>query len=88
VPSSSNRRSDSPERCGQEHVVELDGAATPLALYRRRREQRLSSGVGDEESPFGIREQNRVRDGVDDRIQQRTFPAELILTLSQSVSSK
>ena len=71
------------ERRGKEHVVHPRGAAPSFALLLRRGEQGQRAGIRDEQAPFRIGEQNRVGDGIDDAVQQRSFAALLAIALGK-----
>jgi len=61
------------ERRGQQHVVHAHRAAPPFALFFGRGEQRQRAGVGDQQAAFGVGQQNRIGDGVDDVVEQRAL---------------
>ena len=61
------------QRRRQQHVVHADGAAAAFAFLFRGGEQRQRAGVGDEQPAFGVGEENRVGDGVDDVVEQRAL---------------
>ena len=58
------------QRRGQQHVVHAHRAAAPFAFLFRRGEQGQRTRVGDEQPAFGVGQENRVGDGVDDVVEQ------------------
>ena len=61
------------ERRREQHVVHPHGAPAAFTLLLRRREQREGARVRDQQPPFGVGQQNRVGDGVDDAVEQRAL---------------
>ena len=58
------------QRRRQQHVVHADGAAAAFAFLFRGGEQGQRAGVGDEQPAFGVGQENRIRHGVDDVVEQ------------------
>ena len=71
------------ERRRQQHVVHPHGAAAAFALFLRRGEQRQRAGVGDEQAAFGVGQQDRVGDGVDDAVEERALAALLAVAVGE-----
>ena len=71
------------ERRRQQHVVHPHGAAAAFALLLRRREQRQRARVRDQQPAFGVGQQNRVGDRVDDAVEQRALAPLLAVALGQ-----
>src|SRR5439155_15522601 len=59
------------ERGREEHVVEGDRAAPPLAVVLARRQQDLGARVGDDDAALGVGQEDRVGHRVDDVVEQR-----------------
>ena len=64
------------QRRGEQHVVQRGGAPPALARFFGRREQLLRVAVGDDQLAFGVGQQDRVGDGVDDAVEQHPLLAE------------
>ncbi len=58
------------ERGRKKHVVQAHRAAPALARVFRRGKQLFRVGVGDDQLAFGVGQQDRVGDGVDDAVEQ------------------
>ena len=75
------------QRRREQHVVQLDGAPAALALLLGRGKQLLGARVGDDQPAFGVGEQNRVGDGVDDREEQRALAPQLADLLGEAAAA-
>ena len=82
--SSSSRRASSVlgdrarrERRREQHVVQRDGATPALARVLGRGKQLLRVAVRDDQLAFGVGQQDRVGDGVDDAVEQHPLLARL-----------
>ena len=64
------------QRRREEHVVQRGGAAPALARFFRRGEQLLGVAVRDDQLAFGVGQQDRVGDRVDDAVEQHPLLAE------------
>ena len=69
------------ERRREEHVVQRDGALPAFALAFLGREEPLGRAVRDQHPPLGVREENGVRHGVDDGLQEIAIAVEPALVL-------
>ena len=68
---------DPRQRRREQHVVQFDRAAASFALFFAGRKQLLGARVGDDQTTLGVGQQNWIGDRVDDREEQRAFPAKL-----------
>ena len=75
------------QRRGEQHVVQLDGAAAALALFFGRGEQLFGARVGDDQPPLGVGQQNRIGHRVDDREEQRPLAAQLAQLLGEAAAA-
>src|SRR5262249_2843097 len=67
------------ERRGEEPVVQRDGATTTFALLFFPSEVELGARVRDDEAPFGIREEDRIGNGLEDALEERALAIEASL---------
>ena len=58
------------ERGGEQHVVDGHRAPSSLALVLPRREQPLRAGVRHHHAPLGVGQEDRIRDPVEDPLQE------------------
>ena len=75
------------QRRREQHVVQLDGAPAAFALFLGRRKQLLGARVRDDQPSFGVGQQNRVGDRVDDGEEQRALAPQLADFLGEAAAA-